>query len=129
MFNLSIITDKLTSSSASVTRTESEGKWKSPLGHWGTVGLGKREGEVILGFKYYSNLVMVALIGEKKEIKVARGDIEGSEEMKLSNNPYGDVLSLSSYGGISGTGQHRSTDCRQFLRHLYYTICIIMNIS
>lgn len=66
MFNLSIITDKLTSSSASVTRTESEGKWKSPLGHWGTVGLGEREGDVILGFKYYSNLVMVTLMDRKK---------------------------------------------------------------
>lgn len=60
---------------------------------------------------------------------MARKDIEGSEELKLPNNPYGDVLSLSSYGGISGTGQHRSTACRQFLRHLYYTICIFMSIS
>lgn len=74
------------------------GKWKSPLGHLGTFGLGEREGEVIL-FKYYSSVVMVTLVAEKR--------VRDGEEMKIIEKSYlQNVLSLSSYDGISGTRQH-----------------------
>lgn len=60
---------------------------------------------------------------------MAREDIEGSEEMKLSNNPYGDVFVVIK---LRRNFRHRATSkhcLSPVSASLYYTICIFMSIS